>query len=113
MDESRFEQNLAAYDQWKSTLINTIQSFQHWLDDHGLNEADLDLKIFETLEVLRQDRLTLAVVAEFSRGKSELINALFFADYGRRLLPSTAGRTRWMRSISRRFSADNADAIAR
>ncbi|MCB1866526.1 MAG: dynamin family protein [Chromatiales bacterium] len=93
MDESRFEQNLAAYDQWKSTLINTIQSFQHWLDDHGLNEADLDLKIFETLEVLRQDRLTLAVVAEFSRGKSELINALFFADYGRRLLPSTAGRT--------------------
>jgi hypothetical protein len=32
-------------------------------------------------------------VAEFSRGKSELINAIFFADYGRRILPSAAGRT--------------------
>jgi hypothetical protein len=35
----------------------------------------------------------VAFVAEFSRGKSELINAVFFADYGQRLLPSSAGRT--------------------
>ncbi len=32
-------------------------------------------------------------MAEFSRGKTELINAIFFSDFGRRLLPSTAGRT--------------------
>ena len=32
-------------------------------------------------------------MAEFSRGKSELINAVFFAGYGQRLLPSSAGRT--------------------
>jgi hypothetical protein len=37
--------------------------------------------------------MTVAFVAEFSRGKSELINALFFADYGQRVLPSAAGRT--------------------
>jgi hypothetical protein len=35
----------------------------------------------------------VAFVAEFSRGKSELINAIFFAGYGNRILPSTAGRT--------------------
>ena len=35
----------------------------------------------------------VAFVAEFSRGKSELINAIFFADFGQRLLPSSAGRT--------------------
>jgi len=35
----------------------------------------------------------VAFVAEFSRGKTELINALFFADHGQRLLPSEAGRT--------------------
>jgi hypothetical protein len=35
----------------------------------------------------------LAFVAEFSRGKSELINAIFFADAGRRVLPATPGRT--------------------
>ena len=35
----------------------------------------------------------VAFVAEFSRGKSELINAIFFADYGRRIMPASAGRT--------------------
>ncbi|HNM56667.1 MAG TPA: dynamin family protein, partial [Thauera aminoaromatica] len=42
---------------------------------------------------LRDDKLTVAFVAEFSRGKSELINAIFFADHGDRILPSSAGRT--------------------
>src|SRR4051812_26675474 len=44
-------------------------------------------------ERLADDKLTIAFVAEFSRGKSELINAIFFADYGQRILPSSAGRT--------------------
>ena len=35
----------------------------------------------------------LAFLAEFSRGKSELINALFFSDFKERLLPSDVGRT--------------------
>ena len=39
------------------------------------------------------DKLVVAFVAEFSRGKSELINAIFFADTGRRVLPATPGRT--------------------
>jgi hypothetical protein len=42
---------------------------------------------------LRVDTLVVAFAAEFSRGKSELINAIFFADFGARLLPATAGRT--------------------
>jgi hypothetical protein len=35
----------------------------------------------------------VAFVAEFSRGKSELINAIFFAGYKRRIMPASAGRT--------------------
>jgi len=35
----------------------------------------------------------VAFVAEFSRGKSEMINAIFFAGYGRRIMPASAGRT--------------------
>ena len=42
---------------------------------------------------LAADKLVLAFVAEVSRGKSELINAIFFADTGRRVLPATPGRT--------------------
>src|SRR5207248_1292079 len=51
------------------------------------------LKIPHLLERLHQDKLVIAFVAEFSRGKSELINAIFFADFGQRLLPSSDGRT--------------------
>ena len=42
---------------------------------------------------MRSDKVSVAFVAEFSRGKSELINALFFASYGRRIMPAGAGRT--------------------
>lgn len=44
-------------------------------------------------ERLREERLRLAFVAEFSRGKSELINALVFSSLGARALPSRSGRT--------------------
>ncbi|MDP5007584.1 MAG: dynamin family protein, partial [Glaciimonas sp.] len=52
-----------------------------------------DQRIKRALARLADDKLSIAFVAEFSRGKSELINALFFADYGQRILPSSAGRT--------------------
>ena len=42
---------------------------------------------------VRTDKVMVAFVAEFSRGKSELINAIFFAGYGRRIMPASAGRT--------------------
>ena len=58
-----------------------------------LADAQIDLKVQQLLTRLHQDKLVVAFVAEFSRGKSELINAIFFADFGQRLLPSSAGRT--------------------
>ena len=64
-----------------------------WLSQQELADAQADLKIQHLLERLHQDKLVIAFVAEFSRGKSELINAIFFADFGQRLLPSSAGRT--------------------
>ncbi len=47
----------------------------------------------QLLQKLRDDRLVVAFFAEFSRGKSELINAIFFGDQGTRVLPSSTGRT--------------------
>lgn len=93
MAQDPFSQRMQAFDTWKTNVLNTLQEFQEWLDAHELDEGENDLRIYETLEALRKDRLTLAFVAEFSRGKTELINAIFFANYGRRLLPSEAGRT--------------------
>jgi len=93
MKQDRLDQRLDAYTEWREKLIQTIQNFQGWLEDNELASAEQEFRIFETVEALRKDRLTIAFVAEFSRGKTELINALFFASYGQRLLPSEAGRT--------------------
>lgn len=83
----------AAYAAWRTLLSNDIAEFQRWLADNELSDGQIDLRLGQLQERLREDRLNVAFVAEFSRGKSELINAIFFADYGDRMLPSSAGRT--------------------
>ncbi|MEJ2620264.1 MAG: dynamin family protein, partial [Candidatus Thiodiazotropha sp.] len=93
MEKVRFQEQLQAYEQWKKDIINTIEEYGPWLIDNGMSSEDVQLRIKHTLDTLKSDKLTIAFVAEFSRGKTELINAIFFADYGRRLLPSDAGRT--------------------
>jgi len=86
---ARFE----AYGDWRRRLSMGIARFHDWLRQQELTDAQIDLKIAQLVERLQQDKLIVAFVAEFSRGKSELINAIFFADFGQRLLPSSAGRT--------------------
>lgn len=93
MANQRFDRQMQAYGQWKTALLAGIERYQRWLDGNKMGEAEDELRIYEVLEALRADRLTIAFVAEFARGKTELINAIFFSEYDRRLLPSEAGRT--------------------
>ena len=93
METTRLKQQLHAYEQWKVKLIQTVQEYQPWLEEHGMATPETRRRIASCLNTLKEDRLTIAFAAEFSRGKTELINAIFFADYGHRLLPSTPGRT--------------------
>src|SRR5215468_11573028 len=86
---ARFE----AYSDWRRRLSARISDLHEWLSEQELADAQIDLRVQQLLERLHQDKLVVAFVAEFSRGKSELINAIFFADFGQRLLPSAAGRT--------------------
>lgn len=81
------------YKKWRDDLIVVIGNYHTWLQDQELIDGEDDLRIFELLEALESDKLTVAMVGEFSRGKTELINAIFFADYKQRLLPTEAGRT--------------------
>ncbi len=81
------------YGAWRDALAQGVVQFREWLDERKLLDADAARRIDLSLERLGEDKLVIAVVAEFSRGKSELINAIFFADYGRRILPTSAGRT--------------------
>ena len=93
MANKRFTEQMQAYGQWKHDLIDGIKSYQKWLDNHDMGSPEDELKIYESIASLKSDRLTIAFVAEFARGKTELINAIFFSEYDRRLLPSEAGRT--------------------
>jgi hypothetical protein len=78
---------------WRSSLDRHVAEYARLLGDHDLAEATEQARLEALRQRLLADRLMLAFVAEFSRGKSELINAIFFADTGRRVLPATPGRT--------------------
>ena len=81
------------YSTWRFQLTRAIEGYRTWLRGTQLLDREGEARIARLITQLGEDRLTIAFVAEFSRGKSELINAIFFADYGKRILPSSAGRT--------------------
>lgn len=86
-------QHFSAYSSWRSEVSAHLLNLHNWLAENELGDAQSELRLQHLLERLREDKLIIAFVAEFSRGKSELINAIFFGEYGGRILPSTAGRT--------------------
>ena len=87
------EHQVEQYRSWRDDLIHGIEPYQTWLESSGHVEIQQTLRIYDLAETLRNDRVVLAFVGEYSRGKTELINALFFSNYKRRLLPSDVGRT--------------------
>jgi hypothetical protein len=84
---------LDALSTWRRGLDRQAAELARYLLDHDLQDEASERNLGALRERLASDRLCVAFVAEFSRGKSELINAIFFADTGRRILPATPGRT--------------------
>jgi hypothetical protein len=78
---------------WRGELDRRVSGLARLLAEHELGDAADTAATNALREKLAAGKLVLAFVAEFSRGKSELINAIFFADAGRRVLPATPGRT--------------------
>ncbi|MCL6414148.1 dynamin family protein [Aestuariirhabdus sp. Z084] len=93
MSNGKLTQQVDAYIQWKHHLIKQLSIYRSWMRSNKLSNPEIEGKLERAAKVLRQDEITLAFVGEFSRGKTELINALFFSQYGQRMLPSQAGRT--------------------
>lgn len=89
----RLDRQVDAYVTWKRDLVREITRYRSWLVQHRLSSEAVDARLDRALKLLRTDHITLAFVGEFSRGKTELINSLFFSGYGKRILPSRAGRT--------------------
>ncbi len=90
---SGISDRIEAYGRWRGDLLDAVERYRSWLSQSELSDPQLQARLARIMDHLRDDRMAVAFVAEFSRGKSELINAIFFAQYGQRVLPSTAGRT--------------------
>ena len=89
-----FATSLDALSGWRGGLRAQLDEAARFFADHQLGDPTATPVLIESLrERLSSAKLVVAFVAEFSRGKSELINAIFFADTGRRVLPATPGRT--------------------
>ena len=90
---STFASNFDALSGWRSTLSRRLADLAHYLGEHELADGPIEDALSTLMQRLASEKLVVAFVAEFSRGKSELINAIFFADAGKRVLPATPGRT--------------------
>jgi hypothetical protein len=88
-----FGPSLAALRDWRAETAAELTQLRRWALVHRLTDEHAAARIAHLERRLASDKLSIAFVAEVSRGKSELINALFFADAGARLLPSGQGRT--------------------
>ncbi|MDD4905611.1 MAG: dynamin family protein [Methylobacter tundripaludum] len=93
MRNMEFKEQMHEYSQWRAKLVQAVEMYHQWRSRYGMNDPHSADTILNILDGLQSDKITLAFVAEFSRGKTELINALFFAETGVRLLPSSPGRT--------------------
>jgi hypothetical protein len=87
------EARIASFAKWRSEMVSGIEFYKSWLDLNGIADIQQSLRIYDLVESLKHDRITLAFIAEFSRGKTELINAMLFGQFKRRILPSDVGRT--------------------
>ena len=93
LSEKGLSKQVEAYNGWKDHLKTEILNYQQWLEENQLDSDDIHQRLSRGLDLLKDDELTIAFVGEYSRGKTELINALIFSEFGQRMLPSQAGRT--------------------
>ena len=105
-----FAISLDALSGWRMTLGRRLDDISRYLVDHEMRDAQAGMQLQALRDRLDNEKLVVAFVAEFSRGKSELINAIFFADTGRRVLPATPGRTT-MCPVELAWDADESAAL--
>ena len=90
---SSFNQQFDQHGAWRRSFAKRLKWLSGWLDENELLDQAVAERLKELEAQMRTSKVMVAFVAEFSRGKSELINAIFFAGYGRRIMPASAGRT--------------------
>jgi hypothetical protein len=88
-----FNEQFDQHGAWRREFALRLKLLSDWMKDHEILDSGLEERLRRLEQQVRSDKVMVAFVAEFSRGKSELINAIFFAGYKRRIMPASAGRT--------------------
>ncbi len=88
-----FNEQFDSHSVWRREFALRLKLLSDWMRDHDLLDSAVEERLRRLESQMRSDKVMIAFVAEFSRGKSELINSIFFASYGRRIMPASAGRT--------------------
>ena len=91
--QTSFNERFDQHGAWRRDFALRLKLLGEWMRDHDLVDAALEERLQRLESQVRSDKVMVAFVAEFSRGKSELINAIFFAGYGQRIMPASPGRT--------------------
>ena len=103
-------ERLADLQSWRAGLSTQIDRVRDFLKTHHFLTPNMDAALEDARTRAAGQRVTVAFIAEVARGKSELINGLFFADLGRRLLPSGPGKgTRCVTEL--RFDRDRQTSV--
>jgi Dynamin family len=88
-----FSEQFDQHGEWRRGFAWRLRMLADWMRTHDLLDSAVQERLRQLESNFQADKVMVAFVAEFSRGKSELINAIFFAAYGRRIIPASAGRT--------------------
>ncbi len=93
MTEKNLQSDIQKYSDWRTAVSGAVQDLSTFLKAKNVTDLRTHHQFENVLGALADDNLSVAFVAEFSRGKSEMINTIFFGNYKKRILPSGSGRT--------------------
>jgi hypothetical protein len=93
VSDQKLNTEIEQYSQWRQNVSGAVQELSTFLKTNNVTDLRTHHQFETVLGALADDNLSVAFVAEFSRGKSEMINTIFFGNYKKRILPSGTGRT--------------------
>ena len=67
---------------WRQEFAGRLKLLARWMEKQGLRDVAVEERLRRLEAQACSDKVMVAFMGEFSRGKSELINAIFLQDTG-------------------------------
>ena len=74
MTEKNLQSDIQKYSDWRTAVSGAVQDLSTFLKAKNVTDLRTHHQFENVLGALADDNLSVAFVAEFSRGKSEMIN---------------------------------------